>query len=248
MSIIALAGLCGCGAGAQPVQETTAVTVSDDAGLEAKLQTQEDEMRALKSRLGLAQAKVEELSIRAELPRTESIVIAEAPPIDEALETIDPSDNAERPSLQLHGEASSPVAVGGGELPWASGTSSTADDPVERYRHGLSLIKARKFVAALKQFDTFVRLHPRHAYADNAQYWCGQIYYLRGDYTRALQRFERLIDEHPRGNKVPDALYKMGLIHRRNSGATQARRYFEQLKQRFPNSAAAKMASREDAS
>jgi tol-pal system protein YbgF len=98
------------------------------------------------------------------------------------------------------------------------------------------------------EFDAFASEHPSHPYADNALFWCGEIHYLRGRYEQALRYFERIEKLYPSGNKAPDALYRMGQIHLKRGNAAGAQAYFEKVREQFPDTAAARLAQREDAS
>ena len=60
--------------------------------------------------------------------------------------------------------------------------------------------------------------------------------------------FERVEKLHPWGNKAPDALYRMGQIHSRRGDVARARAYFAKVREPFPETAAARLALREDAS
>jgi len=127
-------------------------------------------------------------------------------------------------------------------------TTERTEVSVEGYRRGLSLIRERKFQDALRELDAFSSAHPNHPYADNALYWCGEIHYLRHEYDRALRYFESVEKLYPWGNKAPDALYRMGQIHLRRGDTAGARAYFKKVREQFPDTAAARLALREDAS
>ena len=115
------------------------------------------------------------------------------------------------------------------------------------YRAALRAFSERRFPDAVSGFERFVQAHPDHPYADNAMYWRAEIDFTRRDYSGALARFSRLIERYPRGNKVPDALLRIGLCYERTGRSAQARRVFSRLRRQFPNTVAARMASREDA-
>ena len=119
---------------------------------------------------------------------------------------------------------------------------------VEGYRRGLSLVREQKFEQALVELDAFSSEHPSHPYADNALFWCGEIHYLRHEYARALEYFNRIEKLHPWANKAPDALYRIGQIYLRRGDTARAQAYFDKVREQFPNTAAARLALRKDAS
>ena len=134
------------------------------------------------------------------------------------------------------------------EEPQPAETSPDTDSSVEGYRRALSLIREERFDDALVELDAFLAAHPSHPYSDNALFWCGEIHYLRHEYGLAQQYFERIDKLYPWGNKAPDALYRLGQIYLRRGDKARARSYFDKVREQFPNTAAARLALREDAS
>jgi len=96
-------------------------------------------------------------------------------------------------------------------------------------------------VAALRAFLT---KHPRHDYADNAQYWLGEAHYAQKDYPRALVEFRNVIETYPRGNKVPDALLKVGYCYQALGQAEKSRAVLEQVVNLYPKTEPAVIAAK----
>lgn len=126
-------------------------------------------------------------------------------------------------------------------------TSPPGSDPVEMYRAALAQVRDRQFGPARSSFQAFLKAHPRHAYAQNALYWLGEVEYAERRYREALQLFERLLEQHPRGAKASDALLKAALCHKRMGDGARAKALLVRLRQEFPDSVAAQIAAREDA-
>jgi len=122
------------------------------------------------------------------------------------------------------------------------------DAAVREYREALAMVRDRRLDAALPALERFVAAHPNHPYADNALYWRGEVFFLRHQFPQALREYTRLLSTYPRGNKVADALLRTGLCHLRMGDAARARASFRRLRESFPQSVAARRASREDAS
>ena len=250
--------LIGCSSiGAQ----SHARVASDEAERNAELtalrvheEEQEQELRTLRGQLALARAEVQDLRAgdRSEPTRkSQTSGDDELPWSREGREDLDMN-----PELRLDGELVDerlPITAEVPDLP-AFGepepvqSTQEPEVSVEGYRRGLSLIREQKFQEALIELDAFSSAHPGHPYADNALFWCGEIHYLRHEYDRALRYFERIEKLYPWGNKAPDALYRMGQIHLRRGDAAGARAYFEKVREQFPDTAAARLALREDAS
>jgi tol-pal system protein YbgF len=214
---------------------------------------QEQELRVLRSQLALARAEAQELKAGAEREpaRVDESAGGDAPPwegrdrevpavmkldgqvIDERLVT-----TADVPDLPPFEEPEATEAV----------ANPDASASVEGYRRALSLIREERFEDALIELDAFLSAHPSHPYSDNALFWCGEIHFLRHEYPLALQYFERIDKLYPWGNKAPDALYRIGQIYLKRGDKRRARSYFDKVREQFPNTAAARLASREDAS
>jgi len=269
-SLIVVAGvstLIGCSSmGAQSRVQDASDEATLDAELTAlrlKVDEQEHELRMVRGQLALARSEVQEL-------RGEGTLHVQSPREDSDGEALpwaknEPRDPEMDRVLRLDGEvveerlpttsdvpdlppfvAATPVGVAATPEPKA--TAKTDEVSVEGYRRGLSLIREQKFSEALVELDAFASAHPGHPYADNALYWCGEIYFLRHEYATALRYFERIEKLYPWANKAPDTLYRMGQIYLRRGDTARAQAYFEKVREQFPDTAAARLALREDAS
>lgn len=210
--------------------------------LRLQLDEQEQEIRTLRGQLALARARVQELEgtrrpepvSEAETSEADSLPwanVEERLPVTKAVPDLPAFEPPRPPPTGESAPVPAPEAVS-----------------VDGYRRGLQLVRDQRFAEALVELDSFAAAHPGHAYADNALYWCGEIHYLRREYTEALRYFERVEKLHPWGNKAPDALYRMGQIHARRGDRARARAYFDKVREQFPETAAARLALREDAS
>jgi tol-pal system protein YbgF len=234
---------------------------SDEATRNAELtalrvqnEEQEQELRTVRGQLALARAEVQELKAGHNFepdPSRKSSGGDDLPWAKQGQGELDME-----PVLRLDGEVVDerlPITAGVPDLPafdepQPAQATERNQVSVEGYRRGLSLIREQKFQEALLELDAFSSTHPSHPYADNALFWCGEIHYLRHEYDRALRYFERIEKLHPWGNKAPDALYRIGQIHLRRGDTAGAQAYFEKVREQFPDTAAARLALREDAS
>jgi len=117
-------------------------------------------------------------------------------------------------------------------------------DAANEYRAAVDLVKAASYVDALAALRAFVARYPRHDYADNAQYWIGEVFYAQKDYARALSEFRKVVEVYPRGNKVPDALLKLGYCYQAMGQGDKARAMLEQVVNRYPKSEPAMLAAK----
>jgi tol-pal system protein YbgF len=235
---------------------------SDEATRDAELtalrvqnEEQGQELRTLRGTLALARAEVQELRGEKRHASTLSRNTSGSDELPWAKDRHAGLDMA--PVLRLDGEVVDerlPVTSDVPDLPPFVEAQPVVQAPpreevsVEGYRKGLSLVREQKFEEALSELDAFSSAHPSHPYTDNALFWCGEIHYLRHEYSRALRYFERIEKLHPWGNKAPDALYRIGQIYLRRGDTVSAQAYFDKVREQFPDTAAARLALREDAS
>ncbi len=81
------------------------------------------------------------------------------------------------------------------------------------YKAAIALVRKAEYPAAITSLRQFLERHPRHDYADNAQYWLGEAYYAQQQYAQALSELRKVAEHYPLGNKVPDSLLKVGYCH-----------------------------------
>ena len=132
-------------------------------------------------------------------------------------------------------------------LPGAAGSSSTgtlaAGDDQAAYNRAFDALKASDYAGAIAQFRDFLRLYPRSALADNAQYWLGEGFYVTRDYDDAIATFRALGEQYPQSRKAPDALVKIGFAQFELKHMADARATLGQVVQRYPGTDAAKLAA-----
>ncbi len=226
--------------------ELTALRVQNDE--------QEQELRTVRGQLALARAEVDELKGEKQFGSKRAKKTSGGDDLPWAKRKHAALDM--EPVLRLDGEIVNerlPVTTGVPDVPEFVEPApvqapARKEVSVEGYRRGLSLIREQKFQEALDELDAFSSDHPTHPYTDNALFWCGEIHYLRHEYDRALRYFERIEKLHPWGNKAPDALYRIGQIYLKRGDSVGAQAYFDKVREQFPDTAAARLALREDAS
>ena len=125
------------------------------------------------------------------------------------------------------------------------------DTPGERspdagndYRAAVELLRSGHHEEAIAALRAFIQRYPRHDYADNAQYWLGEAFYVQKDYQHALVEFRATIETYPRGNKVPDALLKVGYCYQALGQAEKAHATLEQVVNLYPKSEPAVLAAK----
>lgn len=113
------------------------------------------------------------------------------------------------------------------------------EDPQVLYDRGYTLFHQKSYDLAEATFRTFLTRHPESDLADNANFWIGESYFARGDYSAALTEFADTVDRFPQGNKVSDALFKAGRCLEEMGRVDEARDTYREVQERFAGSVAA---------
>lgn len=88
---------------------------------------------------------------------------------------------------------------------------------------------------AIAQFGDYLKYFGNTDLAPNAQYYLGEIEYLRGDYTAALAAFDKLLEAYPDNPKTPDALLLKGRALVKSGYKAEARKEFDALVKKYPS-------------
>jgi tol-pal system protein YbgF len=151
----------------------------------------------------------------------------------------EPTDNlGVAPAPRLHG-----ADVGETGRAEPTERSAPAVEPLALYRQAYEDLRAGRHEAAARGFREFVRRFPRHDYADNAQYWLGEVYYDQKRYDEAAPRFRAVVTRWPTGNKAPDALVKLGFSLLALGRVAEARATLREVPSAYPHTEAARLAS-----
>ena len=129
-------------------------------------------------------------------------------------------------------------------------TAVAAADPVDAireqdaYQTAFTLLKTGRYEEAGDAFRTFLDDYSTGKYADNAQYWLGETYYVRQRFAEAVQQFRVLAQRYPDSAKFPHALLKIGYSQSELGQNAAAEQTFNELIARFPQSPAARNAEK----
>lgn len=123
--------------------------------------------------------------------------------------------------------------------------AAASTDPVaERklYEAAFKKLREGKNSAAVSAFAEYLRAYPQGRFADNAQYWLAEAYYIDGKANNAKNAFNNLLKKYPRSSKVPDTLLKLGYIAIDTGEIASAKQILAKLQQKYAGSNAAKLA------
>ena len=104
------------------------------------------------------------------------------------------------------------------------------------------MLKAGQYEDSIAAFDSYLATYPGSQYADNAQYWLGEAYYVMRQFEPAIEQYQRLIQSYPASKKQSHAMLKIAYSYDELGQGEQARAVLNDLKARFPGSAAARLA------
>jgi tol-pal system protein YbgF len=117
--------------------------------------------------------------------------------------------------------------------------TTTAAGPEAEYQAAFNLLKESRYDEAASAFTAFLAQHRDHELASNAQYWLGEVRYVKRDFPAALSAFEGVLTGYPGARKSPDALLKAGYCHYELGHFDLARTALTRVTQNFPDSTAA---------
>ena len=154
----------------------------------------------------------------------------------------------ERPEIDA--EPPEPATVGTVDVPeadveepaMADGPATELQDDKARYDAAFQHLRDLRYAQAADAFADFLDDFPDSEFADNAQYWLGESYYVTGNYDLALDAFDRLLDDFPSSPKTADALLKIGYTQYELENWSQARTALEAVKSRYPDTTLARLA------
>lgn len=127
--------------------------------------------------------------------------------------------------------------------------TATRDVPSEgasvkaEYQDAFALLKSGDYPAAIVAFREFLLRNPQSEYADNAQYWLGESFYVTEDYPAAISEYQTLLDAFPDSQKFTHALLKIGYAQEAMGAQMAARNTLDRLTRDYPNTTAARLAA-----
>lgn len=110
------------------------------------------------------------------------------------------------------------------------------------YREAFALLKAGQYDQSIAAFNAFLQTYPNSQYADNAQYWLGEAYYVMRQFEPAIEQYQKLVSGYPDSKKQSHAMLKIAYAYHELGLSDEATQVLADLRNRFPGSAAARLA------
>ena len=111
------------------------------------------------------------------------------------------------------------------------------------YDTALATLREGRYPEAAQAFKQFLVDHPGSSYADNAQYWLGEAYYVTRSFDRAQSTFQNLVATFPQSAKVPGSRLKIAYILYEKKDWAAARRELTGLVSAYPGTTVARQAN-----
>jgi tol-pal system protein YbgF len=141
------------------------------------------------------------------------------------------------------GAAGSGPALSTGPVTAPSGGAGSAAGEQAAYTQAFDALKSSNYPVAIGGFRSYLTTYPNGSFADNAQYWLGEAYYVTRDYEQAATAFRAVGERFPNSRKSADALVKLGFTQYELKRYAEARATLNDVVRRYPDSDAARLAA-----
>lgn len=118
------------------------------------------------------------------------------------------------------------------------------DNDKEAYQQVFEVVKTGSSEDAIAGLKEFLRVYPQSDYADNAQYWLGEMYYTQKEFDSALTAFSNLLEKYPNSSKHSEALLKIGYVYYKKKDYDTAKAIFQQVMETVPGTVTADLADK----
>lgn len=116
------------------------------------------------------------------------------------------------------------------------GSAAAQGTVKQQYDHAYGLVSKGQYGDAEISLLDFLNNNPDHALSGNAQYWLGQTYYARENYSDATRTFLEGMSKYPESPKAPAFLLKVGMSLNFLGEKSEACEVYRELSSRFPGS------------
>lgn len=112
------------------------------------------------------------------------------------------------------------------------------------YKKAYSFVTAAAYDDARGWFEELLSRHPKHALADNSNYWLGEVHLVQNNPAQAVLAFSNGIKTFPKGEKASANLLKLGVAFERMGQNKHAKSSWTKLVKDFPDSPEAEKAQK----
>ena len=108
------------------------------------------------------------------------------------------------------------------------------ENPKKLYDNALGNLRVGRYERAQAEFMQFLKFFPDDTYAGHAQYWLGEVYYVRRMYKEAMKTFLTGYTKYPDNIKASASLLKLGMSLIITGEKKMGCDAFSELSSRFP--------------
>jgi len=112
--------------------------------------------------------------------------------------------------------------------------SAGGGSPDQLYGDAQAAMRNGDYAVAEREFRGFLAKYPRHQLAGNAQYWIGETYYVRKDYSNAATAYANGFKNYRASSVGPDNLLKLGMSLQATGKSADACIVYGQFGQVYP--------------
>lgn len=208
------------------------VATTMSAGDAGRLDALETQVRALAAQLETLQ---EQLRSLAERPSFGAVTVAPEGPKDAG--TDEPKDDLDRvfPSSPPGFGAKTANSARASKSPLADDPREDDTPPQQLYERAYGYLLQKDYSTAESTFESFLKRHPSHQLAGNAQYWLGETFYVRGQYRPAAAAFLRGYKDYTKSQKAPESLLKLAMSLYRLGQKDAACSSFTEFATKYPS-------------
>jgi tol-pal system protein YbgF len=117
-----------------------------------------------------------------------------------------------------------------------SGSAADAETPPQQlYERAYSFLLTKDYATAETTFESFLKQHPTHPLAGNAQFWLGETFYVRHQYRPAAAAFLKGYQDYAKSQKAPESLLKLAMSLQRLGQKDAACSSFTEFASKYPS-------------
>lgn len=120
--------------------------------------------------------------------------------------------------------------------PSATSATPAAGNPEALFNTARAALERGSLATGRAGFEEFLRLHPEHRLAADAQFFVGESYAEGRDPARALEAYARVIEVYPTSPQAPAALLRAGVLELSRRNTAEARALFNRVVTAYPDS------------
>jgi tol-pal system protein YbgF len=107
--------------------------------------------------------------------------------------------------------------------------------PQQLYERAYSFLLTKDYATAETTFESFLKQHPTHPLAGNAQFWLGETFYVRHQYRPAAAAFLKGYQDYAKSQKAPESLLKLAMSLQRLGQKDAACSSFTEFASKYPS-------------